>query len=392
MVHYDVQILPRIDFQGRAVAVVVAKAAWTVGEDRVPRPDEAPQPILFADVLVDGEDPVVSPVLMEADTALLKDRTDIIVHGAAYAPDGTPVGAFDVTVAAGSHRRTLRVFGPRTAVWQKPSGKTPTPPLFTDPTPVRKVAIDFRNAYGGPARYRIPNQDEVVEIPCPVNPLGKGYCVQNSPEGLDGLALPQIEAPDALLTPESIVRPLGAPEDLPVAAGFGVYGSSWYPRVAWFGVLPHEVPQVKASVADMLQKMDPVKDEAAIAMMQDYAPPTMAGQFYQAAAPGMSVPLLAGNEPFILKNLTPGGLLGFDLPGRTPQVSLDRGDGPRNVTMALDTVVFLAETGRLILTWRGRLALDGPGDFDRLPAMPRDVRDGSVLEAARLAEGNAPRA
>jgi len=389
---YEVRVLPRLDFQGQAVAVVVAKAAWSVGEDRVPRPDESPEPILFADVLVDGEDPTVSPVLMGSDTALLKNRTDVIVHGSAYAPGGNPVGLFDVTVTVGNHRRTLRVFGPRTAAWRKPSGKTPSPPLFTDPAPVRKVAIDFRNAYGGAARYKVPGGEEVVLIPCPVNPLGKGYCVQNSPEGLEGLLLPQIEDPDALLAPDSLVRPLGALEELPSAAGFGVQGASWYPRVAYFGVMPHEVEHTKAAVADIVKGMDPQKDEAAIAMMQDYSPPLMAPEFFQAAAPGMTFPLLAGNEPFILGNLAPGGFTGFDLPGRAPLVSLDRGDGPRNVRMTLDTVAFLAETGRLILTWRGRMPLVDPGEFDRLPAMPLDVRDGSIEESARLIEGSPPRA
>jgi hypothetical protein len=390
VVEYGIQVLPAFDFEGRAVAVVVAKASWTVGEDRIPRPSEAPEPVLLADVLVEGDDPRVSPILLESDAALLKQKTDLVIHGTAHAPDQQAAPTFDVSVSLAGQRRTLLVHGPRRAVWQKPSGKKPTAPVFTSPTPIRRVAVDFRNAYGGMARFRIPDTDDVFEVPCPVNPLGKGYCIQNSPEALEGLELPQIEDPETPITPETLVRIPGDMDTLPVAAGFGVYGSAWIPRMAWFGVMPHDVLRVKATIADQIKALDPVKDLAAIEMMRDYDPPILAPEYFQASAPGMAFPLLAGDEPLILGNMSPSGFMGFDLPGRAPILRLDRGDGPMVVPMVLDTVAFLADEGRLLQTWRGRVVLSGPDEFDRLPAMPVDVRDGTPAEARREAAGKPP--
>ena len=42
--------------------VVIAKRTFVLGEDRVLRPADDPDPVLFADELFDGDDPAKSPV------------------------------------------------------------------------------------------------------------------------------------------------------------------------------------------------------------------------------------------------------------------------------------------------------------------------------------------
>ncbi len=385
---YELERLALQGLDGGLVGLVVAKKAWTIGEDRVLRPSAEPEPVLFANALESGDDPTASPVRLEADTALLKPKADLVVIGTAYAPGGDPAASFEVGVTFQSFRRTLRVFGPRRAVYRKPARETKkevvySPPLFTDPTPVRRVAMSFTNSYGGVARYRLPDSEDVLEIPCPCNPFGKGYCVQNSPEGLDGLELPQIEDPAALLTPETLVREIGAPENLPLPAGFGFYGSGWYPRVAYAGVLPHEVDRVRAQVREQAAGLDPEKDAAAIAMLSDFDPPVLAPEFFQGAAPGMAIPFPRGGESVALHNLSPTGHLAFNLPGVRPLVTLDLGRGPEVVPMVLDTVVILPDEMRLLLTFRGRVSLGGPEQAETLPTAPLTLRETSVGDYER---------
>jgi len=384
---FSVERVPFLDFDGKLIGVFVLKACWVVGEDRVLRPADEPEPVLFADRLVEGDDPSKSPVLFEADVVPRKPRTDVVVHGTAYAPSGSPVPTFDCEVVIANYRRRLRIFGPRYARWQKPAKETKretiyTPPLFTDPEPVLRVPLTWENAYGGVAAFASPD-GEVIDVPCPVNPFGKGYCVQNSPQGVEGRLLPLIEDPAHLLTPENFVRDLGAPEALPLPAGFGFYGRGWYPRVAYVGVMPHEVENVKKQMREQAAKLDPEKDAAAIAMLQNYDPPVMDPAFYQAAAPGMSFPYLAGDESVAIHHMTPSGFLGFNLPGVVPLLRVDRGGGFAPVPVVLDTVVFQVEEMRLCETFRGHIKLASPEEADLLPTMPMQVEPVSVLEYRR---------
>jgi hypothetical protein len=300
------------------------------------------------------------------------------------------VTQFDVEVAVGQHRRKLRVIGPRKAVWRKPAKETKretvfTPPLFTDPGKVARVELTWQNAYGGIGRFASPD-GEVLEIPCPVNPFGKGYCVQNSREALDGLDLPLVEDPAAPLAPETFVRDLGAPDALPLPAGLGFYGRGWYPRVAYVGVMPHEVDAVRKQMREQAAQLDPEKDAAAIAMLQDYDPPVMDPAFHQAAAPGMSFPFLSGDESVALHHMTPQGLLGFNLPGVVPLLRVDRGAGLAPVPVTLDTVVLDVEEMRLVETFRARFPLSGQEDADRLPSMPLRIETVPLLEYRRTVD------
>jgi hypothetical protein len=379
---------PAQEPDGTVVGVVVAKGTFTVGEDRVPRPAEDPEPVRLADALFEGEDPSVSPVRLESDLVARKDRTDVVVKAVAHAPGGRPAASFDAEVVVGRHRKRIRVMGPRQALYRgpaRPSLKDPVKalPLFTEPAPVARVPVTPFLAYGGVARFRVPGTEDVLDLPCPANPFGRGYCVQNSPEGLEGLALPQIEDPENLLTPETLVRDLATPESVPWPAVLTPFGRAWYPRSSYAGVPPHDVPRVRDLVRAQADGLDPEKDADAIAMLREYEPPVLAPEFHQCAAPGLAVPLLAGDESVTLRNLSPDGTLSFNLPGRAPLVRVGTGDDARTVPMDLDTVAFDAETGRLELTFRGRLPLPTPEAVDAFPGAPVALEDVDLARARR---------
>jgi len=354
-----------VDLDGSPLGVVIAKAAFLVGEDRIPRPHPEPAVIREADVPWEGDDPAAVPLRAESDLAFRKDQADVVVLATAHAPGGTAVPQFDVEVGIGRHRRVLRVFGARQAVYRgpaNPSLKKPVEdlPRFTDPEPVRKVPVTPWAAYGGTARFRVPGTDTVVEVPCPTNPFGRGYCIQNSPEGLDGLWLPQVEDPERLLTPETLVQEIGTPETVPWPALLGPYGRAWYPRAAFAGVPPYDAPRVRDLVRAQADSLDPEADAAAIAMLREYEPPLLAPEFFQCGAPGLVFPRLQGDEVFLLRNLTPDGYLVFNLPGVRPQVVVGEGTEAREVPVALDTLGFDTESMRLELTFRGRVVLESP--------------------------------
>ncbi|MBP7126182.1 DUF2169 domain-containing protein [Myxococcota bacterium] len=378
-----------VDLDGAPLGVVIAKAAFRVGEDRIPRPDAEPAAIREADVPWEGEDPAVVPLRAESDLVFRKDRADVVVLATAHAPEGKAVPSFDVEVGIGRHRRVLRIFGPRQAVYRgpaNPSLKKPVEdlPRFTDPDPVRKVPVTPTMAYGGTARFRVPGTDTVMDIPCPTNPFGRGYCVQNSPEGLDGLPLPQIEDPERLLTPGTLVQDMGAPDTVPWAAILSPYGRAWYPRAAYAGVPPWDAPRVRDLVRAQADALDPQADAQAIEMLRTYEPPLLAPEFFQCGAPGLVFPRLEGDEVFLLRNLTPGGYLSFNLPGVRPRVVIGEGTEAREVPVALDTLIFDAESSRLELTFRGRLVLESPEAGEAFLARPWSV----TTEGGRGTDGN----
>jgi len=381
-----------VDLDGSALGVVIAKAAFRVGEDRIPQPDPEPAAIREADVPWEGDDPSAVPLRLESDLVFRKDRADVVVLATAHAPEGRAEPSFDVEVGIGRHRRVLRVFGPRQAVYRgpaNPSLKKPVEdlPRFTDPEPVRRVPVTPVLAYGGTARFRVPGTETVMEVPCPTNPFGRGYCIQNSPEGLDGLLLPQIEDPERLLTPETLVQDMAASESVPWPAILSPCGRAWYPRAAYAGVPPYDAPRVRDLVRAQADALDPQTEAEAIEMLRTYEPPLLAPEFFQCGARGLVFPRLEGDEVFLLRNLTPDGLLVFNLPGVRPRVVVGEGQEAREIPVMLDTLVFDTESSRLELTFRGRLTLESPEAGEAFLSRPWSVttEGGRVAPAAEEA-------
>ncbi len=89
-------------------------------------------------------------------------------------------------------------------------------------------------------------------------------------------------------------------------------------------------------------------------------------RFFSAASPGLTAPgFLAGGEPVVVLGASPGQRLAFDLPRlRRPacRVALRHGDDAW-IAARPDTVIVDADTSRLVVLFRGHLALRrGPHD------------------------------
>jgi len=385
---YEFERLVLQDLDGRTCGLCIAKKTWVIKDDGQVEEAQDPEPVRFAPVMEDGKDAGEAPPLYEVDTAIFKPKADFVVLGTAVAPQKVATQRFSCTVKLGDFQRSLIITGKRRAKFKKPKKDTKdefigSPPEFSEPERVVRVRLSFTNAYGGVAKYKPRGGDEVIEIPCPCNPFGKGYCVQNSPEAVDGLELPQIEDPQRLLTPQNLVQEIGAFETLPLPAGFGFYGGSWYPRIAYAGVMPFEVEKMKVQVREYASSLDPEKDKDAMAMLEQFDPPVMRYEYYQACAPGMSVDYPKGNETVVLENIGEQGLLAFDLPGLRPLLQIDIGRGNQIVALELDTLCVSADEMRVYMVFRGRVFLTSDEEVEAFLKTAPEIEECSYFDYMR---------
>ena len=222
---------------------IVGKRTWSVVRKRC--------------VLASQQVPlVVEPLYDEARAVLVHDtdlllnrtRTDIIVEGHVYPPDGrTP---YDFGLQVGATQRLARANGPRRVTQATTGGLR-----FSAPELVDRIPLSWESAYGGvdlAARADIGDpfekmQQEIGIVPdprfglfaYPRNPVGTGYVIEPTPQAIEACALPLIEDPESLVTPGNLVRgdvvrwPQG-----PVVAGFGWLSYGFFPRSALMGAPP----------------------------------------------------------------------------------------------------------------------------------------------------------
>jgi hypothetical protein len=406
--------LPCKNAEGKDVLTWVVKRTYDIDPEsgRVTPAAEQP-PIEECDRYPEGRDASNSTVVVESELAPFKVAADVIVTGRARAPEGLPVPSFDVTVIVGSLKKRLRVFGKRSCTFREPkkeskdaTKRVPTPPLFSDPAPVASLELTWEHAYGGKS-FIVPldpeafaaakaealkvdeqarasaglppvepaDPDALDELPCPTNPFGKGFILGNFRESVDGVDLPQIEDPDHLLTPENIVV---EPIDLPVApvpAGLGWFGRSWFPRAGLWGVQASEKEDQENQVKERVLDMNPedADERATIESVLDMKMPVMKPECYNAAAPGMTLKELVGDEGVSITNLEPNGFLSFHLPREKPLLFVDRGRGKEFVPVALDTLFLRTGENRFSLVWRGHLPYGGYDELAEYPGLKPSV-------------------
>jgi hypothetical protein len=94
--------------------------------------------------------------------------------------------------------------------------------------------------------------------------------------------------------------------------------------------------------------------------------PDMDFRFFNGASQGLALPYLKGAERIRTLNLVPEGALEFVLPGETPRIGLDIGQGLQEPEVVLHTVMIRMEDRQADMVWRGAAPYPGP---DWLPEM-----------------------
>jgi hypothetical protein len=312
------------------------------------------RPFDLIDVYYDAGDPETCSVQYENDLTPFKVGTDVVVVGNVYAPAGRPTEVFDVSVAAGSAVKQIRVFGDRQCFYNGHGA-----PTVTDPQPVLQLPMRYERAYGGTDTVSIPE----TLFAYPRNHLGRGFVLSNSPQAVHGLALPNFEDPHDLLTPERII--VGELENWwrqPMPQGSGWFQRTWYPRCSFAGSVPGFVDPDVVIREEQLGLVPRQQFKLA----RQFKLPSFDVRFNSGASPGLTVPFLAGGEQIRLSGLTREGQLAFRLPVDTPKISVNIGLGGREPVAVLQTVLVRTDDAQIDLIWRG--AHEFPG-IDWLPEM-----------------------
>jgi len=342
--------------QNQPVFSVLAKRTYDIHSDgRVVRA-ETTRPLVKIDQYYDEGNLEWPTVKYETDLASFKVATDVVFIGKAYSPNGKPVSQLDLTVEVGTRRKTIRVTGDRRCLY-RPS----LPPSFSEPVLFTEMPIQYERAYGGQDWRSNPD----APFYYPRNHSGVGVALKNAKETVDGLALPNIEDPEDLLTPDRVV--FDEPDrwsGQPLPDGLGWFNRSWYPRCSFTGAFPAYVD------IDTVLREEPLGlvPEGQIALSRQFKLPSFDLRFHSGASRGLALPFLAGNETFRLTNLTPSGTFTFRLPGEAPSIMLDIGFGENELKPFLHTVCVRLEEKQVDLVWRG--AHPYPG-LDWLPEMKR---------------------
>lgn len=308
---FEVAIAPGMDKEGYDYAVVAVKGTFDIKHNEDAQTvSETQVPIKWASEYY-GE-PGKSSVKYEMDTCLTKKGTDVVLIGHAYA-QGKPTKAVDVGIQAGSLRKILRVFGDRR--WYKAVGFWRS----TDPIPFDRMPLVYERAFGGvddshanPAKHSLEQR----------NPAGTGFAVSGSKERLEGLPLPNLEDPGALIESWN---------DKPTPAGLGFIGHGWLPRAKYAGTYD-----------------DRWREERCPLLPEDFDE-----FFFNGASPDLiASEYFQGGESIRMINVTPEGEFIFKLPRLDFDITVWIKGQEKNHHPNLDTVIIEPDEHRVILVWR----------------------------------------
>jgi hypothetical protein len=306
---FSVAIFPMLDRDRRDVATVLVKGTFELGRRESLSPAEAQVPVTYGDEL--HGDPETSSVRLESDATPAKKGTDVVLLGHAYARRSA--ATVDVAIAAGPLRKVVRVFGNR--YWVRALGKWE----MSSPTPFEQVPLRYERAFGGADRS---DPDPAAHAHEKRNPVGTGFTTGKRASQLEGLALPNLEDPSALIS---------SPQDRPAPAAFGFVGRSWEPRAALAGTYDERWRRERCP----------------------FPPDDFDDRFHHGASPGLiSATPFRGGEPVVVTNASPEGDLRFAIPSRALEIDvLLRGEETSHRPV-LDTVVIEPDEQRVVVCWR----------------------------------------
>jgi hypothetical protein len=302
-------------------------------------------------------DPMNSTVEHESDHVPYKLATDVVVHADAHAPADAPVTELLVSVVVGRTRKDVLVIGDRVA-----HHRSDATPVFSDPVPFTRMPMRYELAYGGVD----VRTDPTLAFPYARNHLGRGFVVANTADAVEGVQLPNMEAPDDRLTPERLCcGHVMHWERQPLTDGLGWYSKYWQPRAGLAGVMPGD----RALETQLRREYARVIPPHQRADYRNTALRTMDFAFFNGASRGLVRPYLEPSERVAFRNLHPSGDVIGALPSHWPKISLDIGQGGVEVTRGvLHTATIRLDVLEMDLVWRA--AFPYPG-LDFLPTLRR---------------------
>ena len=344
-------IAPGYGPDGTPLLSLLCKRTYRFANGHTAEPDPDKQiPFHEKDEFLDEGDPLKNAARAEAEIIAYKPLTDVIVHASAHAPKGQRAAFLDVGIMVGPYRKLLRVYGDRKVVVQGMGA------VFSAPEPFESMRLDYARAYGGKDGRSLPG----VEYSYPRNPVGKGFLIKNEPALLQGLALPNLEDPNRLLTPANLV--LGKYEQWPKQpepCAFGYAPRNAFPRLQQSGLAKPDQIDAEADRRMRLQDLPeigvPGHSEPPASM------PLLNPEFFNGAPPGLKLPYLKGDETVKLRYLDPDHpAFEFRLNPEQPRLVMDVGEGRMELPATLLTLEIYKATNQYTAVWRGSVKYRGP--------------------------------
>lgn len=307
----------------------------------------------------------------ESDLFAYKAATDVVVAGAAHPPRTTK--RFVASVRVAGVTKSIAVIGRRVV-----EGGRFGEAANAEPTP-----LSYRHAFGGEdaaelarsghpfdgLRRELEERPEMFEenpYAYPRNPIGAGFSIRGND---DGAELPRFEDPDDPLTPER--RVAGEAFDwssMPMPAGLGWFGHLWFPRCAFFGLVPEvDRPSQTKEVLRGWVPLDLLVEGARFVKPDP--------RFASAASPGLAVPYLRGGETILLENLSRAhARLEITLPAARPTLRCDGRKGKLvDTEPVIHSVLVEPDAERVTLVWRGTAPAIRRYRPEELEKMPFEV-------------------
>jgi hypothetical protein len=299
------------DVDGAEVWIVAVKGTFRIGDGGATEVAAEQAPVTLVPEHFGA--PTRSSLRSDTDLVLTKPGTDVLVCGAAHAPRGKPAARVEVGLRCGPIAKRLLVHGDRT--YRR--GVVDVAP--SEPEPFVTMPIRYERAFGG--------IDPVSGAREPRNPVGIGFA--EAAARLVGTPAPNVEAPGA---------PIASWKDRPAPAGFGPVARTWAPRLAFAGTYDRAWQEERAPLVPA-----------------DFDP-----RFYLSAPVDQQVPAyLREGTPVELLNLTPDGLLRFDLPRVRPCFRTYFGRDIVEHRPRLHTMLVVPEERRVSLVWHTAVPCQG---------------------------------
>lgn len=302
------------DRNGAAQWVVAIKGTYRIHPDGRPQLLEADEqtPVNYAPEHLG--DALTTGLRHECDLDYLRQRTDVLLHGHAHAPGGRPVNQIDVSLQVGPIAKTLRVFGDRT--WRRGIAG----PETGSPEPCTKMPIVWERAYGGCDTQSADPGEHGYE---PRNPVGTGFATDSS--RVLGQRVANVELPGQLIS---------GWKNRPVPAGFGPVARHWSPRRELAGTYDERWEKERLPLL----------------------PHDFNELFFQCAPSDQQVDgYLCGDEPVLLRNLSPEGDISFRLPTETFVLRTLMGGQWIERRPDLHEVTLLPDERKLVMLWKSVL-------------------------------------
>ncbi len=345
------------------VLTILAKRTYSMDGDRFTAADE-PEPIVEEAVYVKQEATGFKVLKRAPEDAPDRDGCDLVVLATARAASPVQRRAVTLGLPDGTERR-LAVTGDRHVILAGEGF------AFSDPDPWEEMPLDWDRAYGGidfgiRAEADWPREDilRAAELPpgsYPRNDVGKGFALAGSEMPLEQRLLPNVEDPADLLTSQRLVCPgMNCWHLQPRPAGFGLMDSHWFPRSLHYGVVAGRWPDLGAGVLPE-EELGILPQGLLVHQRDNLEEVILSPGFYNLAAPGLTLPGLAGTERLMLRGLeSDTSELLLDLPGGTPGVSIAAGNQTVQLSSRLFQVLLDLDKGVLTMLWGAQTPLEQP--------------------------------